>query len=251
MERSNKDIMRNFRALCLCRPEVADEWSIYLPIVSSIINNTFNAITHTTPAKMMYGDGVNRLRGKLLPFGESRLREELGSDLAARISEGHAFIMANAEDFQQERIKNALEAMPEFTRDMIYQVGDYVVAVLPKHKLQPKFRGIFLVIGTSGENNSTIQCRCPVTDTITDIHAQDLSPIDLKTLASSEELTAVAAKLLNKPEFVVTSIESHRYIATRKKPTKFPTSESGIRSLEFHCGYLGMPDEQSTWRNHY
>ena len=256
MERSNKDIMRHFRALCLCRPEVTEEWSVFLPIVLSIINNTFNSITHTTPAKMVYGDGANRIRGILLPFGEASVREELGAGLAARISERHAFIMAAAEDYQQERIKIALEAMPEFTRDMIYQVGDYVVAILPtnvhqKHKLQPKFRGIFLVVGTSGENNSTVQCRCPVTDTITDIHAQDLRPIDLKTLASSEEITAWAAKLLNEPEFVVTSIEDHRYIATRKKPTKFPTSESGIRSLEFRCHYMGMPDEQSTWWNHY
>ena len=251
MERSNKDIMRHFRALCLCRSEVSDEWSIFLPIVLSIINNTFNAITHTTPAKMVYGDSGSRVRGILLPFGEASVRSELGAGLAAKISERHAFIMAAAEDYHQERIKLTLEA-----REMIYQVGDYVVAILPpnvhlKHKLQPKYRGIYLVVGTSGENNSTVQCRCPVTDTITDIHAQDLRPIDLKTLASTEEITAWAAKLLNEPEFVVTSIDDHRYIATRKKPTKFPTSESALRSMEFRCHYMGMPDEQSTWWNHY
>jgi hypothetical protein len=256
MERSNKDIMRHFRSLCLCRPEVADEWSIFVPIVLSVINNTFNAVTHTTPAKMVYGDNVNRIRGILLPFGTASVREELGAGLAAKISERHAFIMAAAEDYQQERIKLALAAMPDFNINMIYQVGDYVVAVLPpnvhqKHKLQPKYRGIYLVVGTSGENNSTVQCRCPVTDTITDIHAQDLRPIDLKTLASTEEITAWAAKLLNEPEFVVTSIDDHRYIATRKKPTKFPTSDSGIRSLEFHCHYMGMPEDQNTWWNHY
>jgi hypothetical protein len=205
---------------------------------------------------MVYGDSGSRVRGILLPFGEASVRQELGAGLAARISEKHAFIMAAAEDYQQERIKLTLDAMPEFTREMIYQVGDYVVAILPpnvhqKHKLQPKYRGIYLVVGTSGENNSTVQCRCPVHDTITDIHAQDLRPIDLKTLASTEEITAWAAKLLNEPEFVVTSINDHRYIATRKKPTKFPTSESAIRSLEFHCHYMGMPDEQSTWWNHY
>jgi hypothetical protein len=256
MERSNKDIMRHFRALCLCRPEVADEWSIYLPIVLSIINNTFNAITHTTPAKMMYGDGVNRLRGILLPFGESSLREELGSGLAARISEGHAFIMAAAEDYQQERIRIAMDAMPSFSQDMIYQIGDYVVAILPynvhkKSKLQVKYRGIYLVVGTSGENNSTVQCKCPVTDIVCDIHAEQLRPIDLKALASSEEVTALAAKLLNEPEFVVTSIDNHRLIATRKKPALFPSSDSMLNTMEFHCRYLGMPEDQNTWWNHY
>jgi hypothetical protein len=62
----------------------------------------------------------------LLPFGTAS-----GAGLAAKISERHAFIMAAAEDSQQERIKSALAAMPEFNSDMICQVGDYVVAVLP------------------------------------------------------------------------------------------------------------------------
>ena len=256
MERSNKDIMRHFRALCLCRSEVTDEWSIYLPIVLGIINNTLNAVTHTTPAKMMYGDGVNRIRGILLPFGEPTIREELGSGLAARISKGHAFIMAAAEDYQQERIRTALDAMPSFSQEMIYQVGDYVVATLPhnvhkKSKLQVKYRGIYLVVGTTGENNSTVQCKCPVTDIVCDIHAEQLRPIDLKALASSEEITALAAKLLNEPEFVVTSIENHRMIATRKKPATFPLSDSALNAMEFHCHYLGMPKDQNTWWNHF
>jgi hypothetical protein len=106
------------------------------------------------PKWYVYGDGANRIRA-------ANVGEELGAGLAARISERHAFIMAAAEDYQQERIKIALEAMPEFTKDMMYQVGDYVVAILPtnvlqKHKLQPKFRGIFLVVEISGENNSTV-----------------------------------------------------------------------------------------------
>jgi hypothetical protein len=256
MERSNKDIMRHFRALCLCRPEVTEEWSLYLPIVLSIINNTFNAVTHTTPAKMMYGDGTNRLRGILLPFGEPNIREDLGEGLAARISRGHAFIMAAAEDYHQERIQKVLDAMPTFSQTMIYQVGDYVVAILPhnvrkKSKLQVKYRGIYLVVGTSGENNSTVSCRCPVTDTICDIHAEQLRPINLQTLASTEEITALAAKLLNEPEFVVTSIDDHRIIATRKKPSIFPASDSVLSTLEFHCHYLGMPASQDTWWNHY
>jgi hypothetical protein len=255
MERSNKDIMRHFRALCLCRPEVVDEWSLYLPIVLSVINNTFNAVTHTTPAKMMYGDGTNRLRGILLPFGEANIREDLGEGLAARISTGHAFIMAAAEDYQQERIAKALAAMPEFSPSMIYQVGDYVAAVLPpnmhkKSKLQVKYRGIYLVVGTTGENNSTVSCKCPVTDIVCDIHAEQLRPLDLNALASSEEITALAAKLLNEPEFVVTSIDNHRLISTRKKPSAFPI-DSMLSTMEFHCLYLGMPEDQSTWWNHY
>jgi hypothetical protein len=154
MEQSNKDIMRHLRALCLCRPEVTEEWSLYLPIVLSI-NNTFNAVTHTTPAKMMYGEGVNRLRVFFLPFGEPSIREDLGDGLAARISKGHAFIMAAAEDYHQERLYTALNAMPPISESALYQVGDYLFAILPynmrkKSMLQVKYRGIYLVVGTSG-----------------------------------------------------------------------------------------------------
>ena len=144
--------------------------------------------------------------------------------------------MAAAEDYQQERIRKVLDAMPAISQNMIYQAGDYVVAILPQNmhkkcKLQVKYRGIYLVIGTSGENQSTVSCRCPVTDTIYEIHAEQLRPINLETLASTEEITALAAKLLNEPEFVVTSIDNHRLIATGKKPSTFPTSDSILSTI--------------------
>jgi len=42
-----------------------------------------------------------------------------------------------------------------------------------------------------------------VTDEVVTIQAQDLRLLDLRVLASSEEKTAWAAKLLNVPEYVV------------------------------------------------
>ncbi len=65
-ERSIKEVLRHFRVLCLCRPEVAQSWSIYTPIVMSTINNTFNATTHCTPSKMLYGDSVDHVAFSLL-----------------------------------------------------------------------------------------------------------------------------------------------------------------------------------------
>ncbi len=106
MERSNKDILRHLRALCTCRPIVLDEWSSYLPIMLSIISNTFTAVTHTTPSRMLYGDCANRLRGILQPFGP-KVRAEIGPGFVRKASEAHAFITAAAEDFHQQRIKTA------------------------------------------------------------------------------------------------------------------------------------------------
>jgi hypothetical protein len=245
MERSNKDILRHLRALCTCRPIVLDEWSSYLPIVLSIINNTFNAVTHTTPSRMMYGDCNNRLRGILQPFGP-KVRAELGPGFARKVSEVHAFITAAAEDYHQQRIKTALSKMPAYNPDKIYRQGEYVVAVLPaesrKPKLQLQYRGIYLVTKTTGNNGSTVHCRCPIQDTIVTIQAQDLRLLDLRILASSEEVTAWAAKLLSVPEYVVTKISNHRF-STTQLTTDF--SDSDLPGMEFLCHYkLEAPQDQ-------
>lgn len=237
MERSNKDILRNLRALCACRQEILSEWSSYLPIVLSIINNTFNAVTHCTPARMMYGDSVDRLRGILLPFG-TKLRAELGPTFASKTSDAHAILMAEADALQQKRLATALSKMPDYNPDKVYRQGEYVVAILPsesrKHKLAPQYRGLYLVVKTSGNNNSTVHCRCPVTDTIHSIQAQDLRLLDLRVLASSEEVTAWAAKLCNEPEYLVTEITDHRFSSTKVKK---PLVDRDLTALEFKCFY--------------
>jgi hypothetical protein len=250
MERSNKDVLRHLRALCSCRPEVVDEWSTYLPIVLSVVNGTFNAVTHTTPSKMMYGDCANRLRGILQPFG-SKVRAELGPNFASKTSEAHAFILAAAEEYHQERIRKALQKMPAYDRNKVYRQGEYVVAILPengrKHKLQLQYRGIYLVVRTSGNNDSTVHCRCPVTDEVVTIQAEDLRLLDLRVLASSEEITAWAAKLLSVPEYVVLNISDHRFAATK---TKGDFSDRDLPAMEFLCHYKMNPPHDQCWNEY-
>jgi hypothetical protein len=170
MERSNKEILRHIRALVLCRPEVAEEWAVYIPIVMSIVNGTFNSVTHTTPTAMIYGDRVNRLRGILTRHGEPKIREELGPDFAKRVSKGHAMIMAAAEEYQLERIRKCLDMQPAHDMSKAIAIGDYVTAVLPsgmrKPKIQAQFRGIYLVVDIRGDNGSIVKCQCPVENTI-------------------------------------------------------------------------------------
>jgi len=250
MERSNKEVLRHLRVLCCCRPEVQDEWSTYLPIVVSVINGTFNATTHTTPSKMMYGDAANRLRGILLPFGP-KVRAELGPNFASRTSEIHAFIMAAAEEFHQERIRKALQKMPAYNREKVYRQGEYVVAVLPensrKPKLQPQYRGIYLVTKTAGNNDSTVHCRCPVSDEVVTIQAQDLRLLDLRTLASSEEAAGWSAKLLKVPEYVVVDISNHRFITTR---VTSDFSDTDLPGMEFLCHYKMQPPHDQHWNEY-
>ena len=126
--------------------------------------------------------------------------------------------MAAADDLQQKRLATALSKMPDYNPDKVYTQAEYVVTVLPsesrKHKLAPQYRGLYLVVKTSGNNNSTVHCRCPVTDTIHSIQAQDLRLLDLRVLASTEEVTLWAAKLCNTPPVAFgcsLSIASHQH----------------------------------------
>jgi hypothetical protein len=55
--------------------------------------------------------------------------------------------MAAAEDYQQQRLCNALEKMPPFSLENIYQIGDYVVADLKsmrRNKTQPQLPWLLL-----------------------------------------------------------------------------------------------------------
>jgi hypothetical protein len=251
MERSNKEILRHIRALVLCRPEVAEEWAVYIPIVMSIVNGTFNSVTHTTPTAMIYGDRVNRLRGILTRPGEPKIREELGPDFAKRVSKGHAMIMAAAEEYQLERIRKCLDMQPAHDMSKAIAIGDYVTAVLPpgmrKPKIQAQFRGIYLVVDLRGDNGSIVRCQCPVENTVREIHADQLRILDLRILQQSEEITAWAAKLLNIPEYVVTDISNHRFASTR---VHADFSDRDLPDMEFLCHYKLPPPNHECWNRY-
>ncbi len=251
-ERSIKEVLRHFRALCLCRPEVAQSWSIYSPIIMSTINNTFNATTHSTPSKMLYGDSVDHVRGILTPFGKERIRS-FGPCWASMVSDNHSIIMATADEYQIQRLEQCLAAMPDFDGSRIYQPGEYVVAVLPsgmrRPKLNPQFRGIYFVLRTSGNNESTVHCKSVLDDTVTEIIARDLRPIDLSVLASVDEIRGLSAKLLSIPEWVISEIQDHRIAITGERPEVI--TDANLSTLEFLCFYKDMPASESYWWNRY
>jgi hypothetical protein len=251
-ERSIKEVVRHYRVLSLCRPEVAQSWSIYSPIVTSVINNTFNAVTHTTPSKMIYGDSVDHVRGILTPFGKEKVRM-FGPCWASTVSENHSIIMARADEYQIQRLTQCLLAMPSFDGDHVFHIGEYVVAVLPngmrRPKLNPQFRGLYLVCRTSGNNDSTVHCKSVLDDSITEIHARDLRPIDLSVLADVDEVRGLAAKLLSVPEWVVSDIRDHRISITGDKPDVL--TDAVLPSLEFLCFYKDMPTSESFWWNRF
>jgi len=251
-ERGIKEVLRHYRVLSLCRSEVANSWSVYCPIVMSIINNTFNATTHTTPSKMLYGDSVDLVRGILTPFGKEKIRT-FGPCWASTVSEHHSAIMVAADEYQNQRLQQCLNAMPNFEASHVYEPGEYVVAVLPngmrRPKLNPQFRGLFLVYTTSGNNQSTVHCKNVLDDSIVEIHARDLRPIDLSVLSHIDDVRGLAAKLLSVPEWVVSEIHDHRISITGERPEVL--TDAMLPSLEFLCFYRDMPDTESYWWNRF
>jgi hypothetical protein len=199
----------------------------------------------------MYGDRVNRLRGILTKFGEPKLRAELGPQFAQRVSKGQAFIMAAAEEYQIQRIAKCLAMQPDHMMSQAIKIGDYVTAILPngmrKPKIQAQFRGIYFVEDIKGDNGSSIRCRCPVENTVHEIHADQLRILDLRTMQKSEEITAWAAKLLNIPEYVIVKISDHRFASNR---IKGDFSDKDLPGLEFLCHYKLQPPNDVCWNRY-
>ena len=201
---------------------------------------------------MVFGDSVDHVRGILTPFGKERVRT-FGPCWASTTSEHHSVIMVSADDYQTQRLEQCLNAMPSFDAASVYQPGDYVVAVLPngmrRPKLNPQFRGLFLVHRTSGNNESTVHCKSVLDDSITEIHARDLRPIDMSVLTSIDEIRGLAAKLLSVPEWVISEIQDYRVAITGDRPDVI--TDVMLSTLEFLCFYKDMPAAESYWWNRY
>jgi hypothetical protein len=86
-------------------------------------------------------------------------------------------------------------------------------------------------------------------DSITEIHARDLRPIDLSTLASIDEIRGLAAKLLSVPEWVISEVQDYRISITGERPDAI--TDVILPTLEFLCFYKDMPASESYWWNRY
>ena len=65
IERSNKEIGRHLRFIIHSR-RVRGKWSKYLPLVSRIINSSYNSSIGTSPCRVMFGNRMN-LNRSLIP----------------------------------------------------------------------------------------------------------------------------------------------------------------------------------------
>jgi hypothetical protein len=65
VERLNQEIMRHLRAIIFdCR--VINQWSMYLPFIQRIINNTYHSVIGTRPTRLLFGDNITVNRNLLV-----------------------------------------------------------------------------------------------------------------------------------------------------------------------------------------
>lgn len=57
VERSNKEVLRHLRAI-MYHKNIYTDWSVYLPMVSRIINSTVNESIGVSPAEILFGNAV-------------------------------------------------------------------------------------------------------------------------------------------------------------------------------------------------
>ena len=165
VERLNQEVMRHLRAIIYdCR--VVKQWSMYLPFVQRIINNTYHSSIGTRPNRLLFGDNITINRNLLVPVPKQNAitLEDYVQELNTQLIN----IVAASKRHQDTLAITHEEKQP--ANPTIFVEGQYVLAKWPKgapHKHMHKWRGPLVVVETNG---NLVKCQDLITQEVSDYH---------------------------------------------------------------------------------
>ena len=210
IERSNKEIGRHLRFIIHSR-RVRGKWSKYLPLVSRIINSSYNSSIGTSPCRVMFGNRMNLNRSLIPAQAPSVVQSMIGEvpDSARRT-------------YIQKYVDHLIEAQEEIAKKSAeYQqgvlqkrIGDssvrldknsWVVCSWPSGrpaKLSVLWKGPYRIKQLKPGSKSTYLCEDPADLKIYKFHISRLRPYkmggeDPKTLIALDTEEHVVEKFVD------------------------------------------------------
>ena len=127
VERLNQEIMRHLRAIIFdCR--VINQWSMYLPFIQRIINNTYHSVIGTRPTRLLFGDNITVNRNLLVPVPkqDAITLEDYVQQLNTQLIN-----IVTASQQHQNSLRNIInDKQPN--NPIIFEEGQYVLVKWPK-----------------------------------------------------------------------------------------------------------------------
>jgi hypothetical protein len=247
-ERQNQIIMNHLRALVLgaqLGPDSHYSWSDLIPIVFSIVNNTPKSPLAISPLSMVYGIFANFDRPLLSPRPLGEITNPV--DFVDGLVEWQNKLLDLAEEAQSKHFKRILADHTEEDHKS-FQEGDFVLqlkkATGNKGKLGTRWVGPRLVLNRRDNDPSH-----PVLDLFDLVTSQTIEAsiddcrlfrtgwFDEPTMV--QDLHRLAA--LDKEEYEVQTVLSHRIVATKGKARAKPTD------YWFKVKWAGFSEEENSW----
>jgi transposase InsO family protein len=226
-ERVNSSLLKHLNGFIM-ELRIKPDWSVVLPLVQRIINATPHVSIGTTPVRMIYGDRMTTNQGLLEPLpgphpGNITVEGHI-QDLNASLKMLHAAAVKH----QQREVQFRLADTP--TNPTKYAVGELVLAsypVRPTDKLTPRWFGPLKILSVK---NQTYECQNLADNVVTKLFIKRLKPYREDPIMSAQ-----AAALVDKDQYLVNAILSHRFQSGKRK---------SVSRLLFKVNWIGFSASQ-------
>jgi len=248
VERANGEIKRHLRALLLGRRST--DWSLWIPFVQRIINDSYHSSINTSPNTLMYGGRV-QLGKRMLPRPGGVRYEDKEDNVAQeedvlirnsdeylqKAKEVYDQLISLSLEYQAEVVQNRRKEREEkIVEEMKFKGGEYVLVSHPAThiggSLQPIWFGPRRVIR---QVRNTVTLSNLINREEVDYDISRLKIFDNSRNLSEQQLIDLAVRDQN--QWVVESIVGHRRIR----------GKTGKSAFTFRVRWLGFDDMEDTW----
>ena len=213
-ERNGAEVMKHLRILVTPR-DFRNIWSVILPLVRRILNNTWRKATGATPHSLIHWAPTNLDRGIFSSFEEPFTMPPLKTEYVARLHEAYELLLDKTSLYicerQRELMKNDNVEEPS-----TFSPGDYVLVsylVRPPSKLHARWAGPFQVESVQGNSYSLKDLTGGKPKVV------DISRLKFFYVPEGVDVKAIAAADLGESE--VAKILSHKGNARNRKELQF------------------------------
>jgi hypothetical protein len=244
VERANREVNRILRAIVFDM-KVKNEWSLYLPLVSRVINSSKHLSTGCAPASILFGNSVDLNRG-FLP-DKARLTQAEGNpplnEYLSKLLNIQSRIVALAEETQYTTSAEHIQRKTN-KGDTPYdlKVGDWVMYHIPNtftatdtrpDKLAMHYKGPYLVAKIEG---SSFTLRNVATNTLFTANQAHVSPFNY----DAEHIDPAVIQRNVEQEYLVEAVLQH-------KGSRRPNNQFYKANFLVKIRWAGQGIESDSW----
>jgi hypothetical protein len=257
VERANRSILERLRHLIFNRHlqrHSAHQWSDLLPLCQRMINSSVHSATGTSPARILFGDGLDLDRCILTPAPVGHVFDV--DNYVDVLTHNQRVIIEAANDYQEQLCRKVVASSSRANRGKparSFAVGDWVLVrpqpSFPLHKLASRLLGPFRILQCSADSEIVVVLDSNKNKSRKFLK-RNLELFDMSVLSSIDGMKQVAER--DNFEFPVESIVGHALVVNNElgvDPVQldrdFERAGRPLKSFQFLIRWVGY--DEPTW----